>query len=366
MVLSIILTIISVIISVLGIISSIFIRKELGYNLNLFINILLFTFYGCFFYVFLTLSSDSLINPILAFNFWRISIIFWIISLSFLSFLQFFVIKFNKIILFFSFIYAFLGTIIIGISYQPNAIIQIRINSYYIYILENLALLVFLGIFNFLIFVLMWYNFIANLESFRDNKAKFSLLILTSFFTFMIILYSLYIFTQNIYILTFYQIFFLISVLVCVLAILKNPEMYVEQTNRIYDFIIFHRSGILLFSYNFETGKEIDENMLKGTILIGINHILSNFVNKKNQLTLIKMKKQDIILEYDSNNGYAILLITNNKNLVIQKAVQRFMERFNSIHKETFKKMNELNQIIDISEFKIAKDILHEFFSPYI
>jgi hypothetical protein len=139
--------------------------------------------------------------------------------------------------------------------------------------------------------------------------------------------------------------------------------MFIELTNKIYDFIIFHRSGILLYSYNFETGKETDESLLKGSILIGINHILSNFINKKDQLGLIKMQNRDIILEYDNKHGYALLLTTNHKNSFINKAVSKFMKKFTSINKE---KLNNLTGLIDSSEFRNAKEIILEFFEPFI
>jgi hypothetical protein len=143
----------------------------------------------------------------------------------------------------------------------------------------------------------------------------------------------------------------------------KNPALWIELTNRIYDFIIFHKSGILLYSYNFDTGKESDDSLLKGSILIGINHILSSLVDKKEQLNLIKMKDRDILFEYDTSNGYAILLTTNHKNTFIEKAVRNFMQDFSKLNYEIFEKMNGL---IDVSAFGNAKNLILEFFAPYI
>ncbi|MCK4480057.1 MAG: hypothetical protein KAV01_05985, partial [Candidatus Lokiarchaeota archaeon] len=139
--------------------------------------------------------------------------------------------------------------------------------------------------------------------------------------------------------------------------------LFIELTNKIHDFIIFHRSGILLYSYNFETGQETDESLLKGSILIGINHILSNFIDKKDQLNLIKMKNRDIILEYDNTHGYALLLTANHKNKFIDKAVNSFMTKFTSLNGE---KLKNLNGLIDVSEFRNAKEIIIENFEPFI
>ncbi|MFX1420002.1 MAG: hypothetical protein ACFE9N_13875 [Promethearchaeota archaeon] len=118
-----------------------------------------------------------------------------------------------------------------------------------------------------------------------------------------------------------------------------------------------------MYSYNFETGEATDESLLKGSILIGINHILSNFINKKDQLGLIKMQNRDIILEYDNTHGYALLLTTNHKNAFIDKAVHNFMRKFTMLNKE---KLQNLNGLIDVSEFRNAKEIISEFFEPFI
>jgi hypothetical protein len=155
----------------------------------------------------------------------------------------------------------------------------------------------------------------------------------------------------------------LIGAFIASYNVYKNPALWIELTNRIYDFIIFHKSGILLYSYNFDTGKESDDSLLKGSILIGINHILSSLEDKKEQLNLIKMKDRDILFEYDNSNGYAILLTTNNKNTFIVKAVRNFMQVFSKLNYEKFEKMTGL---IDVSEFGNAKNLILEFFAPYI
>ena len=100
-------------------------------------------------------------------------------------------------------------------------------------------------------------------------------------------------------------------------AIVKKPYLFIALTNRIHHIIVFHRSGILLFSYDSETGKEADDSLMKGTILIGINHILTHFKQKAEALNLIKIKKRDIILEYNNEYGYAVLLTVNKTNRII-------------------------------------------------
>jgi len=186
---------------------------------------------------------------------------------------------------------------------------------------------------------------------------------LTAEFCLIIILYSLNIALQNIVIRFFFIAFYIVGAIFASYYLIKKPFVFIELTNKIYDFIIFHRSGVLLYSYNFETGEETDESLLKGSILIGINHILSNFIDKKDQLGLIKMQNRDIIFEYDNNHGYALLLTTNHKNAYIDKAVSKFMKKFTGLNKE---KLKNLKGLIDASEFRNAKDIILEFFEPFI
>jgi len=212
-------------------------------------------------------------------------------------------------------------------------------------------------------FSIMWANYIVNFSKFRDKDIGKNLGYLTFQFTLLIVLYTLHILFQNIVFSYLYIVLYLIAASIASYMIFKKPSLFIELTNRIYNFIIFHRSGILLYSYSFETGREIDDSLLKGSILIGINHILSSFFDKKEQLNLIKMKNRDIVFEYDITHGYAILLTTNNKNTYIEKAVSNFMRRFSELNGDKFRNTKGL---IDVSEFQNAKELLLENFKSYI
>ena len=106
--------------------------------------------------------------------------------------------------------------------------------------------------------------------------------------------------------------------------------------------------------------------MLKGSILIGINHILSNFIDKRDKLNLIKMKDRDIIFDYNDKFGFGLLIIAKNKNKIITKAVKLFMESFLNTYQEKLKKINEQSKIIDISQFNITKNLIEAYFNPFL
>jgi hypothetical protein len=280
-----------------------------------------------------------------------------------LSFIQRFVINFEKKAVLSMLLYSLFIGMILGLSLIPDSFTINLSNGFYVYTFQNLVLLYAILSYSSVIIGVMCFNLVKYFSRIRDNKSKKMISTLTAEFCFIIVLYSVYITSQSILIRYVYAVFYIVGAIFASYYLIKKPFVFIELTNKIYDFIIFHRSGILLYSYNFETGEETDESLLKGSILIGINHILSNFINKKDQLGLIKMQNRDIIFEYDNNHGYALLLITNHKNSFINKAVSRFMKKFTSLNKE---KLKNLTGLIDVSEFRNAKEIILEFFEPFI
>ena len=363
MIIDIFLIIVSIIISIIGLTYLYLNRRNFGSKLNVFLNGSIYVFLGILFFTFFLLSSETNFTEDIVLALWYFSIVSWVISLSLLSFIHRFIIYFEKKAVLLTFLYTLIIGIILGLYIIPDSFI-VRIDSgIYNFIFQNLILLSFLLSYNSIIIGVMCYNLIKYYSRIRDNKSKRMLSILTLIFCLLIIVYSVYILLQNIIIRYLYVALYLVSAFFASYYLIKMPFLFIELTNRIYDFIIFHRSGILLYSYNFETGDATDESLLKGSILIGINHILSNFFNKKDQLGLIKMQNRDIILEYDNNHGYALLLTTNHKNTYIDRAVSNFMNKFTSLNRE---KLKNLKGLIDASEFRNAKELILEFFEPFI
>ncbi|MFX0155759.1 MAG: hypothetical protein ACFE9Q_14655 [Candidatus Hodarchaeota archaeon] len=363
MIIDIFLIIASMIISVIGIVFVHIKRTNFGNILNFYLNTLIYLCLGIFFFAFFFLSADIRFTESYALVFWILSIIFWVISLSLLSIIHRFIINFEKKTAFSTLFYSLIIGIIMGLAFYSDAFIINSNNGIYSFGFKNLSLLGLILCYNFLIIGVFYYNLKKFYSKIRDDRSRKMLSILTAQFSISIILYTVFIITQNVIFRYLYTIFYLTGACFTSYYIIKKPFLFIELTNRIYDFIIFHRSGILLYSYNFETGVETDDSLLKGSILIGINHILSNFFNKKDQLGLIKMQNRDIILEYDNNHGYALLLTTNHKNDYIDKAVSNFMDKFTKMNQEKLKKLNGL---IDVSEFGNAKQIITEYFHPFI
>ena len=281
MIIDIFLIIISILISLVGIVYISLNRENLGYNLNYYINILIYSFLGIFFFTFFLLSTDIYFTESNALVLWKFSLFFWMFSLSLLSVGHRFIINFEKKVIFSTLFYSLIIGIILGLIFYSEAFTINSYNGIYTFGFTNLLLLVFLLCYNFLIIGIFFYNLIKYYAYIRDDKSRRMLIILTYQFSIIIILFSVYIITQNIIFKYLYVFIYLIDASFASYYLIKKPFLFIELTNRLYDFIIFHRSGILLYSYNFETGQETDESLLKGSILIGINHILSNFIDRK-------------------------------------------------------------------------------------
>ncbi|MBA7587990.1 hypothetical protein ES708_30038 [subsurface metagenome] len=180
------------------------------------------------------------------------------------------------------------------------------------------------------------------------------------------------------------------------IMLIKKPEMFFVLPNRIYSINIYHKSGILLYSFNFDKKSDKkDESPIWGNILIGLNHILSEFIGKKDKIDVIQTKNNEIVVRYEIDYGYALVVITNKKNSIIEdlmlnfsivfnynnqlgyavlliakhknkileKAVDNFTKKFAEINKDNLKKLDGL---IDVSTFKNAYDLIEEYFSHYL
>ncbi|MFX1312904.1 MAG: hypothetical protein ACFFHD_09855, partial [Promethearchaeota archaeon] len=66
--------------------------------------------------------------------------------------------------------------------------------------------------------------------------------------------------------------------------IIKTPSTFIVITNKIYFINIYHKSGVLLFSYNFSNMNNEIESKIWGNILIGLNYIVSEFTEKSSQI----------------------------------------------------------------------------------
>jgi len=355
--------IISITISISAIIYVFKYRENYGPQQNVILIILLYIFVGILYFSFLCLATMIIFDKDIALILWKASIIISLFALGLMSSLHSLMIGYKKIEILTGFIFSFLGGIIIYLVLFLNSFEVQKIGLNYYFAFQNLILFYFMILLGSLLLVLMWLILLINYSKIRHKTLARLLFINTLNFTIVIYTYGLFLVFPNLFFKYLHLISYLITAVIFLYEIIKKPDLFIELTNKIYDFIIFHKSGILLWAYNFETSKETEDSLLKGSILIGINHILANLTSQKDKLGIIKMENRDIVLEYDNIYGYAILLITNKKDDFIDRSIQRFMKKFVELNKD---KLSSLNGLIDTSHFKNAGDLIHEYFRPYL
>jgi hypothetical protein len=142
--------------------------------------------------------------------------------------------------------------------------------------------------------------------------------------------------------------------------------MFLVLTNKIYYLNIYHKSGILLYSYKFEKEENLTDSAIWGNILIGINHILSEFIDKKDQIDVMQTKETDIIVNYNNEFGFAVLVITNKKNEILENFMESFMNDFINRYKTELNEIQDLNKIINVSEFEDTEQIIKKNFQIYL
>ncbi len=357
---------ISLILSTVSIVYNILNYKKLYTAPNYILNIISYLIYGFLFFLFFYLSTEILIPKEISLIFWKLSLIMRMIYITLIYILYNLTINNNKLHKYPLLILSLLAGLIISLLSSPDSIIITASINYYIHFFNDPYLLVCLIIYDVLIIFFIIDDYRKNYSNISYKNIENYLTITIIIFIFIILLITFYIITNNFFFADISNLIYIISSIMTLYQIIKHHYEYTVMSNEISDFIIFHKSGILLFSYNFETRKETDESLLKGSILIGINHILSKLIDKKAQLNLIKLENRDLVFQYDINHGYAVLLIANQKNRTIDKAVKNFMTKFNEMNEESLKKIEQASMLIDISQFKNAKELIKEYFKPYI
>jgi hypothetical protein len=348
----------------IGIIYVVVHREKYDIETNFLINMLLyFIFEGIYIFSFI-LSAEKSFNVFSASALWYISILARILSIGHFSSLHNIeLVKDKKIKLVSVMSYIFMYGVIISLLFHPNSFVLVETDLEYYFSFENAGLLISIIIFNALIIIFTWIIQISGYKNFADKE-------LGKFFTFFfipfslsILFYTLTIITLSIYIKVIHLVFYNLSIGYYIYILIKKPNLFIVFTNKIYDFIIFHKSGILLYSFNFQTREEVDENLLKGSILIGVNHILANLSNVENQVTHIKMKDRGVIFSFNTQLGFVALLIAKHKNKILESAVDKFMLDFSKLNEEN---LQNLDRLIDVSKFKNANELIIKNFGHYL
>ena len=316
--------------------------------------------YSTFFFISVIFFFAESINILI----WKLSLIFGFIGLMLTSLIYAFLKEFKKIPYFPFLYFMILFGLIIGSFFMPNSILvstEFSKINYTFNFMTGFIISIFLSSFVIYFFYLSYIIY----KKARNKAVLKGLIINTFIFVLSILMYILYIVSQ-VWIFRELHIFSLwINLTSFCLMLVKKPEIFSELTNKIYYINIYHKSGILLFSYKFKTSKNEVDSTIWGNILIGINHILSEFVYTKDQIEVLQTKNSDIIVHYDSY-GFAVVLITNRKNAILENLMDNFSNEFRKKYKNELTEIQDLNKLINVAEFKETKDIIEKNFRMYL
>ncbi len=297
---------------------------------------------------------------------WELSLISGFIGLMLTSLIYSFLKEFKKVPYFPFLYFMILFGLLIGSFFMPNSvqvsiISDISIVNYTFNFMTGLIISIFQSSF------VIYFFFLSHIiyKRARDKAALKGLIINSFIFIFPVLMYILYITFQAWIFRELHIISLWINITSICFLLIKKPEIFSELTNKIYYINIYHKSGILLFSYKFKTSNNEVDSTTWGNILIGINHILSEFVDTKDQIEVLQTKNSDIIVNYD-NFGFAVVLITNHKNAILKKLMDNFSKEFRDKYKNELTEIQDLNKLINVSEFKETKDIIEKNFQMYL
>jgi len=309
--------------------------------------------------------------------FWKLSIVSGVISLIIASFVYSFFNEYKKIKPFPFLYYALLLGMLIGALLTPDSIELILnipppssfsvidpalINFHFNFITAAIIVI-------FQALITTYYLYIASIINIGSKKKEETLPIIlnTIIFTIPILMNIYYVLLQQTIFRELYITLIWITTFTVNIMLIKKPEIFFILPNKIYSINIYHKSGILLYSINFDKKSDYkDESPIWGNILIGLNHILSEFVGKKNKIDVIQTKKTDIVVRYEIDYGFALVVITNKKNSIIEDLMLNFSIEFIRKYEVELTDLQDINRLINVSEFSDVKEIVEKNFQLYL
>ncbi|MBD3253977.1 MAG: hypothetical protein GF383_02740 [Candidatus Lokiarchaeota archaeon] len=151
----------------------------------------------------------------------------------------------------------------------------------------------------------------------------------------------------------------------CVMLI-KSPDSFYALTNNLYYINIYHKSGVLLYSYKFEKPVNKTDSAIWGNILIGLNHILGEFIDKKDKIDVLETKNFEIAVNYNNDYGFAVLAITNRNNKILKRMMERFMNEFIVKYENELNEIQDLNKLINMADFLETEEMVKRNFKIYL
>ncbi|MFX1234163.1 MAG: hypothetical protein ACFFBY_06330 [Promethearchaeota archaeon] len=257
------------------------------------------------------------------------------------------------------------ASIIINVSSPPSylfSIIDVSAINYYFDFLTSAIIIIMQICFA------VYFLYISIYVGLKTDKPMESIPVFLStiFLTIPLAFFALYIILRYSFLRELFLILIWITNFGVDIMLIFKPNTFLILPNKIYSINIYHKSGILLYSYNLrKESAYIDNSKIWGNVIIGLNHILYEFVDKTDKIDVIQTKQADIVMNYDNEYGFAIIVITSKKNVIVERLIQNFSQEFKSFYKNELNEIQDLNRLINVSEFKDTGKIIEKHFQIY-
>ena len=350
-------------------------RNKYGTQLIAFLNIANTFIAGILYSTFFIFSVVIFISYDINILLWKLSLVFVFVIRLVISIIFSFFNEYKKIKIFPFLYFTLLFGLLVGALGTPDSItlsltgpppVFSLMNPSNVNFKFNLVTSIVAILFELFLTIYFLYSAAIIHNKTKHKEESSPLLLNTLVFSISMMMLVLYITLQETLYRELYIIISWISSFAIDIMLIRKPEMFFILPNRIYSVNIYHKSGIVLYSYSFDntTDNKI-ESARWGTILIGLNHILGEFIDKTDKIDVIQTKKTDIVVRYENDYGYALVVITNQKNDLVEDLMLGFSNDFNSKYKNKLLDIQDLNRLINISEFIDIKELIEKHFRLY-
>lgn len=350
-------------------------RKKYGTELIAFLNVANIIIAGILYSTLFMFSVVIFISYDINILLWKLSLVFVFVIRLVISIIFSFFNEYKKIKIFPFLYFTLLFGLLVGALGTPDSItlsltgpppVFSLMNPSNVNFKFNLVTSIVAILFELFLTIYFLYSAAIIHNKTKHKEESSPLLLNTLVFSISMMMLVLYITLQETLYRELYIIISWISSFAIDIMLIRKPEMFFILPNRIYSVNIYHKSGIVLYSYSFDntTDNKI-ESARWGTILIGLNHILSEFIDKTDKIDVIQTKKTDIVVRYENDYGYALVVITNQKNDIVEDLMLGFSNDFNSKYKNKLLDIQDLNRLINISEFIDIKELIEKHFRLY-
>ncbi|MFX1278124.1 MAG: hypothetical protein ACFFA3_01825 [Promethearchaeota archaeon] len=146
-----------------------------------------------------------------------------------------------------------------------------------------------------------------------------------------------------------------IGALITIIVILKDPSIIYILPFKAYRLLVFEtQKGITLFKHDWAELRAIEENVFS-MLLQATRSVLNEIINK-GDVRKIDLDKAVLLIQHDVKYPVVSALVTSKSSKSLLFGLKKFHDEF------TIKFLSDLDDLMDISKFKKADDLIENIF----